>query len=97
MAQPRAPRARLNPKLRIAVYRSGHRLGELADHSGFSAYTHLSAALNDRYVIRTPLLETRLRLVANVISYEGEIFVGGDVEQPVSRDAFDADHLPGPR
>jgi len=70
----RVPRSTLNRNFVRAVRASGRSLVALANLSGFAAYTQLVRLLTANRVPASDLTIARLRAVAKVVNYDGEIF-----------------------
>jgi len=75
----RVPRSAIHPAFKSAIRNSGSTLVYLSAISGFSAHTQLSGILNAKTIPLTALTLSRLRDLARVLAFEGEL-----IEPPTS-------------
>jgi len=92
------PRRRLHPALIAAVIQSPIPRKDVARRSYFTQTATLSALLNAYAVRPSPMTLARLKRVARVVGYTGELWA--EELQPAytsaSSDRFTADSLPAP-
>lgn len=68
------PRHELNPAFRSAVHGDARGVTRLAPMVGWPAYHRLSTILNARRVPATPKNVERLRKLAELVGFQGELF-----------------------
>ncbi len=85
MSSPVAPLRTINPEFRRAVYqdpRPGYALG-LAIGFGHSAGYY--AVFNNTTIAATPLMCSRLRMLADLIGFTGDVWLPGETERPFAQ------------
>ena len=72
-----SPVGRLTPEFRRAVRTSGTTMTTLATCASFPKLSHLSPLLHADTVAMTPIVVERLRKLAEVINFRGDVFEVG--------------------
>jgi hypothetical protein len=89
-------RRRLNAEFVRAVLASSTPRYVLARRCGIEHGQHLASLLHAGVVVASPRTVARLEVLAQLVSFEGEVLLDEVAPVVVKRDRFDVEHLPAP-